>query len=186
MLQPDTNLGSGEAYVRQYLYGQQYFRSRFGAVPEIAYQVDSFGHAAGLPSIYRGVGCRFAVQCRPSQQQFPTPSRIFRWRGPDGTEVLTANLEGYGLELEAKDPTYTFAARLQRAPSQAPEGLGAWVVLVGFGDHGGGQHGIGKRNRADQTKRQLDAPVRHVARAAAVVFQLVPILARHGNRRHGQ
>lgn len=139
MLQPDTNLGAGESYVREYLYGQQYFRSRFGFVPDIAYQVDSFGHAAGLPSIYRAAGCRYAVQCRPSQKQRPTPSRIFRWRGPDGAEVLTANLDTYAVETtERKDAAYTLTGRIHREAADARAAKESWVMLVGLGDHGGG------------------------------------------------
>lgn len=152
LLQPDTNLASGESYVRQYLYGQHYFASRFGVVPQIAYQVDSFGHSAGLPSIYRAAGCRFAVQSRPSQEDCPTPSRIFRWRGPDGAEVLTANLETYTIEYS--DPLYDLSARVERAAEQSVDGLEDWVVLVGLGDHGGGLN----RKLLGEIRRQIANP----------------------------
>ncbi len=94
-------------------------------MPEIAYQVDSFGHGAGLPAIYRGAGCRFAVHCRPNQDEMPTPSRLFRWRSPDGTEVLTANLDGYHLELGSIAPNWILAKycvdpRVDRTPEQVP------------------------------------------------------------------
>ncbi len=138
LLQPDNNLGDGETYVRQFLYGQQYFYNRFGIIPEIAYNVDSFGHAAGLPSIYRAAGCRFAVQRRPSQEDLPISSRLFRWRGSDGSEIITANLESYALEFEETDPAFTLNARIRRGLHQVPDGLHDWLILIGFGDHGGG------------------------------------------------
>lgn len=138
LLQPDNNLGKGETYVRQFLYGQQYFHNHFGIIPEIAYNVDSFGHAAGLPSIYRAAGCRFAVQRRPFQKYLPTSSRLFRWQGSDGSEIITANVESYGLELEETDPAFTLNARIRREIQQVPEGLHDWIMLIGFGDHGGG------------------------------------------------
>jgi len=138
LLQPDTNMACGEGYVRQYLYGQRYFASRFGIVPEIAYQVDSFGHSAGLPTIYRAAGCRFAVQCRPSQKEHPMQSRIFRWQGPDKAEILTVNLEAYAVDYDGVDPSFGLRSRISRAKEQVPDGIDHWVVLVGLGDHGGG------------------------------------------------
>jgi len=43
---------SGFAMERQIAMGKEYFISRFGFFPDIAYNVDSFGHAATLPVIW--------------------------------------------------------------------------------------------------------------------------------------
>ena len=53
-LQPDCNLPSGEAFLRQALYGRAYFDRAFGDLDiKTAYNVDSFGHAATLPMLLR-------------------------------------------------------------------------------------------------------------------------------------
>lgn len=137
IIQPDTNLGAGEAYLRQFLYGGHYFKKAFGFVPEIIWNVDSFGHAAFLPMIYRAAGYKFAVQCRPSQKEMPTPGRIFRWRAPDTSEVLTVNLESYGTERPEQDLAFTPSARIERAFTEIPDGLDDWILLLGIGNHGG-------------------------------------------------
>ncbi|KAI5983893.1 glycoside hydrolase family 38 protein, partial [Pisolithus albus] len=49
----DGNLPSGEALVRQFLYGQRYFQSRFGKRCETAWLPDSFGLTAAYPQLIR-------------------------------------------------------------------------------------------------------------------------------------
>ena len=48
-VQPDCNLPSGEAFARQSLYAQRYFKETFGMTARVGYNVDSFGHNAMLP-----------------------------------------------------------------------------------------------------------------------------------------
>lgn len=51
-IEPDCNIPSGESFVRQGLYAQNYFKDRFGIIAHTAYNVDSFGHNANLPQIF--------------------------------------------------------------------------------------------------------------------------------------
>ena len=46
-----TNLPSGEALVRQMLFGQQYFETRFGKRCETAWLPDTFGLSGSLPQL---------------------------------------------------------------------------------------------------------------------------------------
>jgi alpha-mannosidase len=48
-IQPDCNIPGGESFVRQALYGQRYFREKFGVTARVGYNVDSFGHHGMLP-----------------------------------------------------------------------------------------------------------------------------------------
>ncbi|KAF8991681.1 glycoside hydrolase family 38 protein [Cyathus striatus] len=73
----DANMPSGEALVRQFLFGQRYFESRFGKRCETAWLPDSFGLTGGLPQIIRGLDCRNTF-----------PHSTFNWVGIDGTQVL--------------------------------------------------------------------------------------------------
>ena len=50
-LQPDCNMPSGEALVRQISEGRKYFKEKFGVTPTVAMNVDSFGHSRGLVQI---------------------------------------------------------------------------------------------------------------------------------------
>ena len=53
-IEPDCNIPSAEASFRQVLYGQRYFREKFGRLCDVGFCVDSFGHAGTLPKILSG------------------------------------------------------------------------------------------------------------------------------------
>ena len=52
----DSNMPSGEALVRQFLFGQRFFETRFGKRCETAWLPDSFGLTGALPQLIRGAG----------------------------------------------------------------------------------------------------------------------------------
>lgn len=52
----DSNMPSGEALIRQFLFGQRYFETRFGKRCETAWLPDSFGLTGALPQLIRGAG----------------------------------------------------------------------------------------------------------------------------------
>jgi len=58
---------SGESLARQYLYGQRYFKSRFGKYCREAWLPDTFGYASQLPQILRLAGLKyfFTQKVRP-------------------------------------------------------------------------------------------------------------------------
>ena len=47
-IQPDANLPTLAGWRRQVGRGQAYFRDRFGVAPDVAFNVDAFGHPATL------------------------------------------------------------------------------------------------------------------------------------------
>lgn len=49
---------SGEALVRQMLFGQRYFETKFGKRCETAWLPDSFGYSGSLPQLIRGAGMK--------------------------------------------------------------------------------------------------------------------------------
>lgn len=55
----DGNMPSGEALVRQVVFGQKYFESRFGRRCKVAWLPDSFGLTGALPQVLRGAGMKF-------------------------------------------------------------------------------------------------------------------------------
>jgi alpha-mannosidase len=66
-LEHDCMIPSGESLARQYLYGQRYFKSRFGKYCREAWLPDTFGYASQLPQILRLAGLKyfFTQKVRP-------------------------------------------------------------------------------------------------------------------------
>ena len=89
-VEADMNLPSGESLVRQMVYGQRYFESRFGARCKEVWIPDVFGYPASLPQIFAAGGCdRFITQKLSWNKQNRFPHSTFQWQGLDGTQVLT-------------------------------------------------------------------------------------------------
>ncbi|KDQ27960.1 glycoside hydrolase family 38 protein [Pleurotus ostreatus PC15] len=80
----DSNMPSGEALVRQFLFGQRFFQSRFGIRCDTAWLPDSFGLTGALPQIIRGSGMKYFF----TQKLNKFPHSTFNWVGIDGTQVL--------------------------------------------------------------------------------------------------
>jgi predicted glycosyl hydrolase (DUF1957 family) len=49
----DCNVPSGEAFCRQFLYGQQFFEREFGQRHKIFWLPDTFGYSSQLPQIIK-------------------------------------------------------------------------------------------------------------------------------------
>jgi len=134
-VEPDCNLPSGESLVRQLLYGQRYFESRFGRRCDVYWSPDTFGHNGQMPQILRHCGIERFLTQKLSWNQFTRPPHdSFTWVGIDGSEV-TAHLPPIG----------TYNAEL--TPGQLRRGVAAFrdhdrssvsLALFGHGDGGGG------------------------------------------------
>jgi alpha-mannosidase len=77
-LEHDCMMPSGESLVRQYLYGQRYFKQKFGSYCREAWLPDTFGYASQLPQILRLAGLNYFFTQKVSL--WP----IERWRGESG------------------------------------------------------------------------------------------------------
>ncbi|HLH99584.1 MAG TPA: glycoside hydrolase family 38 C-terminal domain-containing protein [Acidimicrobiales bacterium] len=144
-IEPDCNLPSGESVCRQLLYSQRYFHAAFGRTATVAYNIDSFGHAASLPQLFRQAGLDAYVMMRPQEHEKSLPGPLFRWRGVDGTELLTYRItEAYqtGLPRSARATIEAEQALLEgRADAlleAASQNATPEMFFVGVGDHGGG------------------------------------------------
>lgn len=125
----DMTLVSGEALVRNLLRGR-HWGDRLGGLLPVGYCPDMFGHPPDLPRILRGFGIATAVVWRGAP---PSPGR-FRWRSPDGSEVLAVRSRYYNPEVlwAAPGATQRMAAWLTEQRSADPDG--PWLLLNG-GDH---------------------------------------------------
>ena len=85
-IEPDCIL-PWEAFVRQGLYAQSYFKEKFGVICRTGSNVDSFGHNPMLPQILKKSGMEEYVFMRP---RLDTP--VFVWESIDGSRVNAISL----------------------------------------------------------------------------------------------
>lgn len=130
--QPDCNIPCGESFVRHELYGKRYFLDRFGLDISVGYNVDSFGHSAGLPQILAKAGIKYYVFMRPGPHEKDLPDSVFWWEGPDGSRVMAHRLcEPYCIWSD-------LPAHIQRSIDDRPRGTNVAARFYGVGNHGGG------------------------------------------------
>ena len=127
-VEPDCNLPSTESFDRHALYGKKYCQSILGVDVKIGFNPDSFGHAAGLPTILKQSGYNYYVFMRPQEQEMDLPL-LFWWEGPDGSRVLTLRI------LHSYDNAAAQIPALAKH-SFAP-GFSHGAFFLGVGDHGG-------------------------------------------------
>ena len=94
---PDELLVGAEPLVRNLLIGRAVCE-RFGAEPTpVGYLPDSFGHPQQLPQILAGFGIESFIFSRGLGDELDEVGVVFRWRAPDGSEVLAfQQLPEYG------------------------------------------------------------------------------------------
>lgn len=142
-VESDCNLPSGESLIRQILHGTRFLHEEFGITPHLIWLPDVFGYSAALPQIMRGCNIPCFMTTKISWNQFNRlPVDTFRWRGIDGSEVLTHFITA---PSEDQGPSYTY-----NGPLHPADMIGTWqryqqkainselLYLGGWGDGGGG------------------------------------------------
>ncbi len=91
MEEGDANMPSGEALIRQVLYGNEFFRKEFGEASAEFMLPDCFGFQASLPSILAHCGLKgFSTQKLTWGSAVGIPFNVGVWVGPDGRGVVAA------------------------------------------------------------------------------------------------
>jgi alpha-mannosidase len=134
-VEPDLNLPSGEALVRQLLYGQRFFEREFGRRCNEFWAPDAFGYNGQLPQLIRGAGMtRFFTQ-KLSWNRFNKPDHhTFVWQGDDGSEVLVHFPPADNYNSPADVPELLKTALDYKDLEQSHTSL----LVFGHGDGGGG------------------------------------------------
>jgi alpha-mannosidase len=133
-IEPDCNLPAGESVCRQLLAGQRYFQQAFGRTATVGYNVDSFGHNAGLPQLLAGAGLRSYVFMRPGEHERELPAQLFTWRDASGAALPAYRIPFDYATMDPADIPKLFA---DGAALAAAEGT-PLMLFVGVGNHGGG------------------------------------------------
>ncbi len=134
-VEPDCNVPSCESLIRQCLYGQNYFREKFGLTVNNCWLPDVFGNSWILPQILKKSGVDYFVSNKMSTWNDTNrfPHNNFIWRGIDGTDVYAC-----------VPPTHFISWNM---PSQVQENWEAYqdknesgqtLQMFGYGDGGSG------------------------------------------------
>ncbi|MFW5897956.1 MAG: alpha-mannosidase [Halanaerobium sp.] len=143
-VEADCNLTSGESLVRQFMHGRRFVKKEFDIDWNILWLPDVFGYSWALPQIIKKSGMQYFMTTKISWSQFNRPEYdTFKWRGIDGTEVLTHFITTP--EVNNDEDFYTYNGLLN------PESVkGSWdnyqqkeindelLLAYGWGDGGGG------------------------------------------------
>lgn len=130
----DTNVPSGEALVRQLLYGRQYFMEKFGKASRVFWMPDVFGYSWALPQIMKRSGVDYFFTSKlVNNDTNRFPHSLFMWQGVDGTKILSyLQRRNYNGNLCAK--TLSEINQLFDQKDVCDTAL----MTVGYGDGGGG------------------------------------------------
>ena len=131
----DTNMPSGESLVRQFLYGQRFFESHFGARCQTFWLPDTFGYSTQIPQLCRLAGMsRFFTQKLSWNNINNFPHTTFNWVSLDGSQVLChmAPAETYTADAHFGD--------VKRSVTQhkSMDQDNTSLLVFGKGDGGGG------------------------------------------------
>ena len=155
-LEPDCNIPSGEAFVRQFLYGKRFFREEFGKDNKILWLPDVFGYSAALPQIMKKCGVPYFMTTKISWNDTnKLPYDSFYWEGIDGTRVLThfittRDYESPTRNVETSKEYHTAFSTNYNGYTHPAQVKGSWqryqqkdlneevLLSYGYGDGGGG------------------------------------------------
>lgn len=145
-LEADCNIPSGESLVRQILVGSRFIKEEFNKEVEYLWLPDVFGYSWALPQILKKSGIDMFMTTKISWNQYNRmPHDTFKWRGIDGSEILTHFITTPEPWSQPGSWFYTYNGRL--TPKTVK---GVWdaytdkgitndlLVSYGFGDGGGG------------------------------------------------
>jgi len=134
-VEPDCNLISGEAFVRQIMIGKRFLKEEFGVVPETAWIPDVFGNAWTMPQILVKSGLKNFVTHKMAiwNDTNKWDKSVFWWQGPDGSRIFATVPPSHF--IGTMDPAHMKA---HWDDFTAKETVGESLYTYGWGDGGGG------------------------------------------------
>lgn len=134
-VEPDCNIPSAESLIRQCLYGQTYFREKFGITVDNAWLPDVFGNSWILPQILKKSGVNYFVSNKMSTWNDTNrfPHNNFIWKGIDGSKVYACvpptHFNSWNMPSQIKENWDAF---------QDKDTLSHTFQMFGYGDGGSG------------------------------------------------
>jgi alpha-mannosidase len=142
----DELIPSGESLLRNLLAGRA-DAERFGGRLDVLYSPDAFGHPAIWPALAAELGIRYGVLWRGLGGEPGQDGDLYRWRAPDGREVLLHHLSPNGYEAGAglpADPGRLEAAWSRLKAQLVPRSRTAHVAVFVGADHHAAHPAIGR------------------------------------------
>ena len=185
----DEFLVSGESIYRNLEWGMGRARG-WGAPaptdgPWAGYMPDQFGHIGQFPQILRAFGIEHAVILRGVPASIATS--VFRWRAPDGSEVLTEYLiHGYYPGADIDDPptiegrAHELRTAIDLVASVSPRST---VLLPVGADHWAPTPGMFQRAVEASALVDADVEIASLARFLAVAETPADLPVWHGELR---
>lgn len=145
-LESDANIPSGESLVRQILFGSRFIKEEFNEDIHYLWLPDVFGYSWALPQILKKSGIDMFMTTKISWNQFNRmPNDTFKWRGIDGSEVLTHFITTPDPNNEQGPFFYTYNGLLEPYTVkgvydgyQDKDINNNLLLAYGYGDGGGG------------------------------------------------
>ncbi len=151
-VEADCNIPSGEALVRQLLYGQRFLMREFGAPSQVLWLPDVFGYSWALPQLLKKAGIDYFYTAKIGWLYTnPFPHSTFWWQGVDGSRVLAHlcfHRQAYSAGLDAAALRETWESFRQRDAARDV------ILSFGHGDGGGGP----TREQLEHQRRLTHAP----------------------------
>ncbi len=126
----DTNMISPESHARQFLYGQAYFKEKFGKTAIVGWEPDTFGHSLQMPQILKMGGCKYYYFCRGGKGK-----PLFWWEGLDKSRVLAFDEPASGSWYNGDISYKQFQEMLDFESNTTSKDA---LMVYGVGNHGGG------------------------------------------------
>ena len=160
-VEPDTNMSSGEALIRQLVYGKRFYRDELGVDSRVLWLPDTFGYTAALPQILKGCDVDYLVTQKifwsyNDSDRFPY--HYFTWKGMDGSEVISFLPTNYTYKTDPDEICRTWENRVQKRD------LDGFLLPFGYGDGGGGptrdhvEYVLREKNLQGMPKVEMCAP----------------------------
>ncbi len=133
-VEADTNIASGEALIRQLLYGREFFLKEFGVSSDVYWLPDCFGFTWALPQIIKRSGMKYFLTSKLQYNDTNEfPMSVFKWRSHSGDEVL-AYMQKVHYQGDYT-PSYIQNCRKNNRQNNIVD---CSFGMFGYGDGGGG------------------------------------------------
>lgn len=165
----DVNMPSPEALTRNILYGNGYFREKFGVESNDIFLPDCFGFGRALPSVAAHSGLKgFSTQKLTWGGAADVPFDVGRWQGSDGQQIWAAlKTDAYNTQLKgARDHK---VASVNVDESSRKYDFGRTMLYYGVGDRGGSPTEASVAQAAKE-QRENDAHEVKVVNATSTQF----------------
>ena len=135
-VEPEGGEPNGESWVRQCVMGKRWFQKKFDLDISTGWQPDAWGHPSQLPQIMAKSGIKSYLWRRGDAggPRSDVSEKLFWWQAPDGSKVLAYRFP------DPENPPYP-EWKKDVSISKEKYKLNDTMIVIGWGDHGGGPSG---------------------------------------------